>query len=168
MNTLKKILSIFLVTATLLCFASCKNEVTSEDMDKIAEKSDEEMSESVSKHNKEVSKAADDAEDGLGKTRKNKQIVAKIVYLDHVQYDKIVFDENGLAEYKEVYKYYDTDEHYNQVLSYGDNSADGKLIDNDPETRMIACKSTSIAAIDYDTFYELYERKSPDICTIIK
>lgn len=165
---MKRAVGLIMVFVSLFCLFSCGKKTTAEEINKKAEESAEELSVSVSEREEKASEAADDAVDEIGKTKKNKQIVAKLVYSGSIYYDKIVFDDNGIASYKIIYKYCETDSQYNLLLSYGDNGGDGKLIEKDADVRLLVYKSTDVSPLDYETFYSLYERKNPDICTIIK
>lgn len=163
---MKNAFGILLVFAALFCMVSCGKQTTAEEINSIASQSDKENSVSESKQEAAISDSEEKVADELGKTKKNKQLVAKLTYGDHIEYQKIVFDSNGLADYKLTYKYFDNDSYYETVLGYGDAS-EGKLVDQDKDVRCLTYKGDCLD-IDYDTYYNLYERKDPDVCTIIK
>ncbi|MBR6940648.1 MAG: hypothetical protein IKH65_07580 [Clostridia bacterium] len=164
---MKKAICLLLTLAAVLSLAACTKTVYFDEKEysEAVAKSEKEESESISQQEEEREKDVKNVEKELGKTEKNKKIIAKLAYGDHFEYEAVYFDKDGLAEYKLTYKYFDTDDYYQMVLGYGD-VGDDKLIQSDDEIRCLVYKNKNIMKSDFETMYELYQRKSEDICTV--
>ncbi len=164
---MKKVTALLLAVITLLIVTACgKIYFDEEEYKEAVSESESEAAAESEKQEEEISENKSETEDELGKTTKGKQIVAKLVYGDMMQYEKVVFDKKGIAEYKLIYKYFFTDGYYDMVKGYGDVGSD-KVIKTDDNLRLIVYKTKDILNLDYDTFLNVYQRKSEDICTII-
>lgn len=160
------------VMTVLILFTACekKKKIIYTDPEEYQKAVSESVSESERESSEQESKIEEDmikTQSELGKTIEGKQIVAKLIYGNHIEYEKVVFNKKGVADYIMTYKYFDTDDYYNMVLGYGDAGKD-KLVDKSAELRCIVYKNSGPFDSDYETFYDIYSRKDPDICTIIK
>ncbi len=167
----KTVLLLTAFVAALILFSSCekKQKLIYTDPEEYSKAISESQSESEKESSIQASKIEDDkakTQAELGKTIEGKQIVAKLTYGDHIEYEKIVFKKNGIADYRLTYKYFDTDEYFNMVLGYGD-AGDEKLVDKDADLRCIVYKNSGPFDSDYETYYDIYSRKDPEICTIL-
>ena len=168
----KAVLILLAVITALVFFANRKKrqKIIYTDPEEYSKAVEESQSESIKESSLQESKIEDDmakTQEELGKTIKGKQIVTKFIYGNHIEYQKLVFDKKGIAEYRLTYKYFDTDDYYKMVLGYGD-AGEGKLIDNSDELRCIVYKDSGPFENDFDLYYDLYSRKDPDICTVIE
>jgi hypothetical protein len=168
----KAFLILLAVMTVLILFTACekRKKIIYTDPEEYNKAVSESVSESEKESSEQESKIEEDmikTQSEMGKTIEGKQIVVKLVYGNHIQYEKVVFNKKGVADYVMTYKYFDTDDYYNMVLGYGDTGKD-KLVDNSDELRCIVYKNNGPFDMDYETFYGLYSRKSPDICTIVE
>ena len=84
----------------------------------------------------------------IGKTEKNKQVVAVRVEDTYTTYRVYKIDRKGVCEYLTTYTFHDSD-HYDAIKSYGDNAND-KLIRHDDDARLLVYKSTSSKGFTYE------------------
>ncbi|MBR6361509.1 MAG: hypothetical protein IKS04_06900 [Clostridia bacterium] len=165
---MKKAISVLLLCFVLLTACACQKRIYTdpEEYSKAVAESESKAAEESSKQQVKIDEDIAKLESELGKTERDKQIVAKSVYTGRVIYEKIIF-KNKKAAYKLSYKYYDSDEDYDTQLSYGDNGNE-KLIDKDKSIRCLVYKNTDILDMDFDQFYDLYDRKDHDIIQIVE
>lgn len=164
---MKKAICFLLLTAVILSFGACSKKIyfDEEEYNSAVEKSEKEREESLSVQDAAIESDKKAVEKELGKTEKNKKLVAKLTYGDHIEYEALYFDKDGVLEYKMTYKYFDTDDYYNMVIGYGDIGNE-KIVETDDELRCITYKNKNMAKMDFDTAYSIYSRKSEDICVI--
>ncbi len=170
MNMKKAAALLLSVLTAVTVFASCgKNKkiyTDPKEYSKALAESEKESAEAESERNSEIESDIQELELELGKTEKGKQIVVKKEYNGLVIYEKTIF-KKGIADYMLLYKYYDKDEDYEQQVEFGDNGNE-KLIEHDKKTRCLIYKNTDVLDLDYEAFYELYDRKDHNIIQIVE
>ncbi|MBO4342301.1 MAG: hypothetical protein J5870_04295 [Clostridia bacterium] len=164
---MKKYISIFIVFALLFSFSACGKVYFDEEKynSKVSEeesKSERESSEDMSR----VSEKQSEVDEELGKTEKDKKIVVKYNYGEHSEI-MVTYFKNGKSDYRMTYKYYNTDEYYKKVLDAGDVGSD-KLVDHDNKARLVVYKNKDAGGMDFETVYEMYARRNPEVCQVIE
>ena len=165
---MKKALSVLLLCFIILGICSCQKKIITDpdEYSKYVEKSESKAAEASSKQQVKIDEDIAKLESELGKTEKNKQIVVRSEYSGLIIYEVVIF-KNKKADYKLTYRYYDSDEDFDQQVEFGDNGND-KLIDKDKSIRCLVYKNTDILDMDFDQFYDIYARKNSDISKIIE
>lgn len=121
--------------------------------------------ESTSKREENIEKAIAKTEKEIGKSQKDKKLVVKIDYGNHTDYVSMIFGDNGYAEKKYTYSYFESESDYEYYLDV--NLPDSKkIIDSDDELRCIVYENKLNIQLGYDHFYEQYSGE--DNYTIIE
>ncbi|MBR5112773.1 MAG: hypothetical protein IK097_05045 [Clostridia bacterium] len=165
---MKKALSVLLLCFVLLGICSCQKKIITdpEEYSKYLEESESKAAAESSQQQEKIEEDIAKLESELGKTEKNKQIVAKSEYTGLRIYEKVIF-KKGKADYKLIYRYYDSDADYQEQVKMGDNGND-KLIDKDKSIRCLVYRNNDILEMDFDQFYKIYDDKDDNICQIIE
>ena len=165
---MKKALSVLLLCFVLLGICSCQKKIITdpEEYSKYLEESESKAAAESSQQQEKIEEDIAKLESELGKTEKNKQIVAKSEYTGLRIYEKVIF-KKGKADYRLIYKYYDKAEDYEEQVKMGD-SGNEKLIDKDKSINCIVYKNTDILDLDFDEFYKIYDDKDDNICQIVE
>ncbi len=168
-STMKQAICVLLAVITALCiFAGCQKKIyfDEDEYNSAVSESKSVEDESLSEQESEIVADKANLEGELGKSEKNKKLVVKLVYGDHMEYVAIYFKKNVFS-YIMTYKYFDSESYYEMVKGYGDDGSD-KLVETDDQLRCLVYKSTDRSKADYDFYYNLYSRRDPEICTIIE
>ena len=155
---MKKILAILAAFATALSLASCsvKTDKTTAELVSEQEAEYQQLIESLTQAELEVSENVIKNVKDIGKTVKNKQLVLKVDYANGERYQIYIFNRKGICEKVREYYFYNTAEIFEINNEKQKEKTRKKKIDSDKSARMIAFES------DYDieernTFDQLYE-----------
>lgn len=154
---MKKFLAILCVFATFFAFASCKKELTPEEVSASVEAARSEAraaleSSIAASIKQEEIIVADKAEtlESLGKTETGKKIVFKSSS-DDAQYDVVLFDASGKAESWKRYSYFPNTESFDLALS-GMENANFTFVSSDKALRLIVTENTNYATFKGTAF----------------
>ncbi|MBR2730927.1 MAG: hypothetical protein IKD72_02950 [Clostridia bacterium] len=159
--TTKRLLALLAAVAMVLALTAChiKNEggkVLSEDeiqASQVAEASSAEAA-SIEAESVAAREMNDIVKKEIGKTEKNKQVVAVREEEDYTTYRVYKIDRKGVCEYLTTYTFYD-DSHYEFIKNQGDRGND-KLIRHDDDARLLVYKSTTSKGFTYEDLVKNY------------
>ena len=174
---MKKIISVILAVAALLTLAACKvkpsgNKETEpyrpEDFQaQVSQLQAERASEEAEKQ-KEKDKIndeiADYVEEEVGKTKKNKAVVIKIVSERSTEYQKYVYNKKGEIDYRLNYYFFNKKEDYNSCIAVTEEDKYRSVVKKDKDKLMVVVKYTDVTPSSYDELYETY--KKPEVIAL--
>ncbi len=167
---MKKIIAILLISASVLSLAACKGKnegVVTEPADPNVFQSEinaaeaeqsKAIAESVNAE-LEVQDEIDEYIKKVGKTKKKTQLVIQCGVSEEIfgkEYWKLEFKNNG--EYKTKIEYYflPTKEQYNAKVQIAKDIDGLKLVDKDPDTRMVVIRNDNFNGRSFDKMYATY------------
>ena len=157
---MKKIIAILAVFATAFSLASCsvKNEKTTAELVSEQEEEYQQLIESMSQAELEVSEHVIKNVKDIGKTVKNKQIVLKMPYANGEHYQIYIFNRKGICEKVRDYYFYNSSDLFELNNEKQKEKTRKKKIDSDKDARMVAFESEyDIEGRNkYDQIYEFF------------
>ncbi|MBR5562219.1 MAG: hypothetical protein IKW12_03625 [Clostridia bacterium] len=140
---IKKILAILAALTTVFSLASCsvKNDKTTEELVSEQEAEYEQLIESMSQAELEVSENVIKNIKDIGKTVKNKQIVLKTPYAHGERYRIYIFNKKGICEKVRDYCFFNSSELFELNNEKQKEKTQEKKIDSDKDARMVAFES---------------------------
>ena len=166
---MKKALSVLLLSFVLLTACACQKKFYTdpEEYSKAVAESESKSAAESSKQQVKIDEDIAKLESELGKTEKNKQLVARKEYSGLIIYEIVKF-KNKKVDYRLTYKYYDKDLDFQEQVEYGDKGTD-KLIDYDKSIRCLVFKNdTANKEMTFDDVYALYDSMDHSIIKIIE
>ena len=164
---MKKAMALLIAVITVLtAFAGCTKKIyfDEEEFASAVSESESIREESSSKQEEDISEEKENLEEELGKTEKNKKIVLKLEYGEHMEY-VVMYFKRGKADYKMTYKYFFDRAYYDRIKGYGDDGTN-KLVDSDDNTMCLTYKNKDVEG-DYEDYYELWVREDSDVRTVL-
>ncbi|MBQ2842263.1 MAG: hypothetical protein IJE72_04435 [Clostridia bacterium] len=157
---MKKILAVLAAFATLFSLASCKVENNKTTAEKVSEAEMEQsmlVESSIMAETVREEKMVRSIED-IGKTQKGKQVVIKINAADYEHYRVYPVNKKGVCKKEIDYYFFDSIDAYNIKSKKPKVETRQKLIDADPEARMVVFESKyeEDALITFDQLYERF------------
>lgn len=160
---MKKIIAIIGAFAAVVSFASCSVKPTKTTAELVSEQEAEyqEIIESLTQAELEVSEKVVENVGEIGKTQKNKRLVIKMPYANGERYQIFIINRKGVCEKVEEYYFYNTAELFELNNEKQKEKTRKKKIASDKDARMIAYES------DHDiegrnTFDQLYDFYNTD------
>ena len=153
---MKRIIAVLLVLASILSFAACKELTPEEKMSSVAARESELAVERSSKE-AAIEDGKKDILDEIGKTKKNKQVVAIREQENVTEYLVVLFDKNGFAEILYKYKFYSPD-FYRIHKDQKDFGGQDTLVKRDDDLRMLKFKGDfNKGAATFEYIYNKYK-----------
>lgn len=160
---MKKILAILAALTTVFSLASCsvKNDKTTAELVSEQEAEYQQIIESMTQAELEVSEKVIKNVKDIGKTVKNKQIVLKVAYANGERYQIYLFNRKGICEKVREYYFYNTAEIFEINNEKQKEKTRKKKIDSDKDARMIAFESEyDIEERNkFDQIYDFYDNE---------
>ena len=158
---MKKVIAVLVVAASLLSLTACKmkKEMTNEEYQaSLAANESKRVAESI-KVEEEYSEGIAENVEEIGKTVKNKRLVLKVASPTGTEYEVIVMDKKGNADYELLYQFFDYIGNYNAIVDYKDE-VNRKQIKHDAKARMIVYRIDNIREATFDELYEEFKSET--------
>lgn len=158
---MKKVIAVLVVAASLLSLTACKmkKEMSNEEFQaSLAADESKRVAESI-KVEEEYSEGIAENVEEIGKTVKNKRLVLKTLSSTGYEYEVIVMDRKGNADYKLLYQFFDYIGNYNAIVEYKDEE-NKKQVKHDEKARMIVYRIDDIQEATFDELYESYKSET--------
>ncbi len=160
---MKKIIAILAVFATAFTLASCsvKNDKTTAELVSEQEAEYQQLIESMSQAEAEVSENVIKNVEDIGKTQKNKQIVVKVASANSEHYQVFIFNRKGICQKIRDYYFYDTVDKFEIADEKQKETSRKKKVDSDKDARMIVLESDYEVEErnQFDQILELYKNE---------
>ena len=169
-DSVKKIIALLLVFASLFTFAACKGEGgETTTTDPVGDAID--FAEAEASVRAEQSKEADEraSEEAaiqeeidehiakVGKTKKKTQIVVELKREWGREFHRYEFNRKGEYKTQMIYHFYDTSELYYAEVEAWKHRAQAKVTDKDKDMKMIVVKNDRFNGRPFDEMYELFK-----------
>ncbi len=163
---MKRVIAVLVVLASILSLAACKELTPEEKMSSIAAK-ESEIAVERSEKESAIEESKKSILDEIGKTKKNKQVVAVREQSNVTEYCVYIFDKNGFSKQLDKYKFYSPD-FYNIHKDQKDFGGLDIPVKRDDDLRMIKFerKYTDTDATTFDHIYKRYSES--EIWTIVE
>lgn len=162
---MKRVIAVFVILASILSLAACKELTPEERMSSVAA---EESRIAVERSSKEaaIEEGKRDILEEIGKTKKDKQVVAIRPGENTTEYHVVIFDKNGYADHVDKYKFYSPD-FYRIHKDQKDFGSLDSFVERDDDLRMIKLRG------EYEkenaiTFEYVYNRYNKEPWTIVE